>query len=61
VPLAEPLVQAGGQGAFGGQVVLQGQDAPRGGPGIGAWMLTKTGTEWTSMKGWPLPRPPACG
>src|SRR5262249_54709197 len=33
VPAAGPFVQAGGQGAPGGQVVFQGQDAQRGGQG----------------------------
>jgi hypothetical protein len=32
--LAEPLVQAGGQGPLGGQVVFQVQDAPCGGQGV---------------------------
>jgi MerR family transcriptional regulator, heat shock protein HspR len=34
VPLAEPFVQAGGQGALGGKVVLQVQDPQRGGQGV---------------------------
>ena len=34
VPLPEPLVQAGGQGTLGGQVVFQAQDPQRGGQGV---------------------------
>jgi MerR family transcriptional regulator, heat shock protein HspR len=34
VPAGQPLAQAGGQGALGGQVVFQGQDPPRGGQGV---------------------------
>jgi hypothetical protein len=34
VPLAEPLVQPGGQGTLGGQVVFQVQDPQRGGQGV---------------------------
>ena len=34
LPAAEPFTQAGGQGALGGQVIFQRQDAQRGSQGM---------------------------
>jgi hypothetical protein len=53
-------VQAGGQRALGGQVVFQGQDAPRGGQGVPlVEQLPDPGSEGELAAG--VPAPPAGG